>query len=38
MADINLELCTLAQAITISGEDVDSAIAAFNKAASALLE
>lgn len=35
--DLNLELCTLAQAVTVSGKDVDTAIAEFTAAASAIL-
>ena len=38
LSDFNLELCTLAQAITVGGEDVDSAIAAFVTAAQAILQ
>lgn len=36
--DINLELCTLAQSITVGGKSVDQGIADFKKAAQALLE
>ena len=36
--DLNLELCTLAQSVTVSGKDVDAAIADFKKAAEAILE
>lgn len=36
--DLNLELCTLAQSVTVSGKDVDTAIADFKKAAEAILE
>ena len=35
--DLNLELCTLAQAVTVSGGDVDSSIEDFRKAATTLL-
>lgn len=35
--DINLELCTLAQAVTVSDRNVDEAIAAFKTAANAKL-
>lgn len=35
--DLNLELCALAQAVTVSGEDVDNAIADFKTAAEGLL-
>lgn len=38
LSDINLELCTLAQAITVGGKDVDQAIADFKTAAQALLK
>lgn len=37
ISDLNLELCTLAQAVTVSGKDVDTAIADFQKAAEAIL-
>lgn len=37
IGDLNLELCTLAQAVTVSGTDVDTAIADFQKAAEAIL-
>lgn len=33
LSDLNLELCTLAQAVTLSGKDVDTAIAEFEAAA-----
>lgn len=36
-SDLNLELCTLAQAVTVSGKEVDAAIADFKKAAEAML-
>ncbi len=36
--DINLELATLAQAVTVGGKSVDDAIASFKTAASALLK
>lgn len=35
--DFNLELCTLAQAVTLSDEDVDTAIAEFESSANAIL-
>lgn len=35
--DLNLELCTLAQAVTVGGESFDEAYATFHKAAEALL-
>lgn len=38
ISDLNLELCTLAQGVTVSKKDVDSAIADFKKAAEAILE
>ena len=38
LSDLNLELCTLAQAVTVSGTDVDAAIANFEKAAKAVIE
>lgn len=38
ISDLNLELCTLAQAVTVSKKDVDTAIADFKKAAEAILE
>ena len=38
LSDLNLELCTLAQAVTVSGTDVDTAIANFEKAAKAVIE
>lgn len=38
ISDLNLELCTLAQAVTVSGKDVETAIADFKKAAEAILE
>lgn len=38
MNDLNLELCTLAQAVTTGGKSVDEAIADFNKAAGALTD
>ncbi len=37
ISDLNLELCTLAQAVTVSGKDTDTAIADFKKAAEAIL-
>lgn len=37
ISDLNLELCTLAQAVTVSGKDVDTAIEDFRKAAEAIL-
>ena len=37
ISDLNLELCTLAQAVTVSGKDVDTAIEEFRKAAEAIL-
>lgn len=37
IGDLNLELCTLAQAVTVSDEDTESAIADFKKAAEAIL-
>ena len=37
ISDLNLELCTLAQAVTVSNKDVDTAIADFQKAAEAIL-
>ena len=36
-ADLNLELCTLAQAVTVSDKDVDTAIADFETSANAIL-
>lgn len=36
-ADLNLELCTLAQAVTVSDTDVDTAIANFEKTASGMV-
>lgn len=36
--DLNLELCTLAQAVTVSGKPVDEAISAFKKAAGAKIQ
>ncbi len=38
ISDLNLELCTLAQAVTVSDKDVDSAIADFENAANGILE
>lgn len=38
VSDLNLELCTLAQAVTVSKKDVDTAVADFKKAAEAILE
>lgn len=38
ISDLNLELCTLAQAVTVSKKDVDTAVADFKKAAEAILE
>lgn len=38
ISDLNLELCTLAQAVTVSGKDVDTAIEDFKKAANGILE
>lgn len=38
IGDLNLELCTLAQGVTVSGKDVDAATAEFEKAATAILE
>lgn len=38
ISDLNLELCTLAQAVTVSGKDVDPAIKDFKKAAEAILQ
>lgn len=38
LSDINLELCTLAQSVTVGGKDVDQAIADFKNAAQALLK
>lgn len=37
ISDLNLELCTLAQAVTVSGKDVDTAIEEFKKAAEGIL-
>ena len=37
LGDLNLELCTLAQAVTVSDTDVDKAIADFSSAASNIL-
>lgn len=37
ISDLNLELCTLAQAVTVSGKDVDTAIEDFRKAAESIL-
>ncbi len=37
LSDLNLELCTLAQAVTVSGTDVPSAIAEFQAAAESIL-
>ncbi len=36
--DLNLELCTLAQSITVGGKSVDEGIASFKKAAEALVD
>ena len=36
--DINLELCTLAQSVTVGGKSVEQGIADFKTAAQALLE
>ncbi len=38
LSDLNLELCTLAQAVTLSGKDVDTAIAEFETAAKGVIE
>lgn len=38
ISDLNLELCTLAQAVTVSKKDVDAAIADFKKAAEGILD
>lgn len=38
ISDLNLELCTLAQAVTVSGKDVDTAIEDFKNAANGILE
>lgn len=38
LSDLNLELCTLAQAVTVSGTDVDKAIADFETAAKGVIE
>lgn len=38
LSDLNLELCTLAQAVTMSGKSVEDAIGEFEKAAKALTE
>lgn len=38
ISDLNLELCTLAQAVTVSDKDVDTAIEEFKKAANGILE
>lgn len=37
ISDLNLELCSLAQAVTVSGKDVDAAIADFKKSAESIL-
>jgi multiple sugar transport system substrate-binding protein len=37
LSDLNLELCTLAQAVTVGGENLDAAIARFKAAAAGLL-
>ncbi len=37
LSDLNLELCTLAQGVTVSGKDVDTAIEEFKKAAEGIL-
>lgn len=37
ISDLNLELCTLAQAVTVSDKDVDTAIEEFRKAAEGIL-
>ena len=38
LSDLNLELCTLAQAVTVSGTDVDTAIADFESAVSGIVQ
>lgn len=38
IGDLNLELCTLAQAVTVSDKDTDAAIEAFRKAAEGILK
>ncbi|GHV52513.1 hypothetical protein AGMMS49579_09910 [Spirochaetia bacterium] len=38
MNDLNLELCTLAQAVTVGGTEVNAAIAKFKAAAASLLQ
>ena len=38
LSDLNLEICTLAQAVTVSGTDVDTAIADFENAAKGVIE
>ena len=38
LSDLNLELCTLAQAVTLSGKDVDTAIAEFETAAGNVIQ
>lgn len=38
LSDINLELCTLAQSITVSGKDVDTAIEVFKSAIKPMLQ
>lgn len=38
LGDVNLELCTLAQAVTVGGENVDAAIANFISLTQALLD
>ena len=37
LSEFNLELCALAQAVTVGGEDVDTAIEGFKTAVQALL-
>ena len=37
-SDLNLELCALAQAVTVGKTDVDKAIADFKKAAEMILD
>lgn len=38
LSDLNLELCTLAQAVTLSGKDVDTAIAEFEASAANVIQ
>lgn len=38
LSDLNLEICTLAQAVTVSGTDVDKAIVDFETAAKGVIE